>query len=239
MVFFCHYLFENRIFDVYLIILKEKSMKIMTRLSLLVFLFMIVSCQSNSEKENKDEAKTAEKKEVRRLTEKEQLVKNVMHAHHVAHFQQKKQIEFRLHLTEDIKESIKTKISSESFQPEFQNDSVDAETQLFAQVFALPYALDYDDFELDLIEQKKIENSIHDIFKVVTQREDLPQLKEIQTQSKTNLIKEVTLENDGEDYRFVYEKYISVSGITVPIQIDLYKDDQLVHRLSIQRIKFK
>lgn len=148
-------------------------------------------------------------------------------------------MEFRLHLTQEIKESIETKISSESFQPEFENDSVDAETELFAQVFALPYAFNYDDFELDLIEQKKIENSIHDIFKVVKQREDLPQLKEIQTQSKTNLIKEMTLENEGEDYRFVYEKYISVSGITVPIQVDLYADDQLVHRLSIQRIKFK
>lgn len=64
-------------------------MKTMTRLSLLVFLLMMVSCQSNSEKENNDEAKTAEKKEVRKLTKKEQLVKNVMHAHHVSHFQQK------------------------------------------------------------------------------------------------------------------------------------------------------
>lgn len=214
-------------------------MKVMIRLGFIMSLFVLMSCQNKSPEKKKEESITPEKQEVKSLTEKEQLLQNIMFAHQTEKFQKKNQVEFTLHLTEEIEGNIKTKVSSETFEVEFSNDSLTSKKKLFAQLFTLPYSLNYNDFELDLIGQKEINGIDQDVFKVVKQSEEAPHLKNIQTQSNTHLVKSITLKDDEKLKTFIYQKYISVSGITIPIQIDYYEEDELIQRLSIQRISFK
>lgn len=214
-------------------------MKVKIRLGFLMSLFVLMSCQNKTQEKEKEESITPEKQEVKSLTEKEQLLQNIMHAHQTEKFQKKNQVEFTLHLTKEIEDNIKTKVSSETFEVEFSNDSLTKEKKLFAQLFTLPYSLNYNDFELDLIEQKEIDGVDRDVFKVTKQTEKTLDLKKIQTQSNTHLVKSITLKDDEQLKTFIYQKYISVSGITIPIQIDYYKEDELIQRLSIQRISFK
>lgn len=211
----------------------------MIRLGFIMSLFVLMSCQNKSHEKEKEESITPEKQEVKSLTEKERLLQNIMFAHQTEKFQKKNQVEFTLHLTEEIEGNIKTKVSSETFEVEFSNDSLTKEKKLFAQLFTLPYSLNYNDFELDLIEQKEIDGVDRDVFKVTKQTEKTLDLKKIQTQSNTHLVKSITLEDNEQLKTFIYQKYISVSGITIPIQIDYYQEDKLIQRLSIQRISFK
>lgn len=211
----------------------------MRRLGLLMVLFILMSCQNKTQEKKREERKTSEKQELKSLTKKEQLLQNIMYAHQNEEFKKKNQVEFTLHLTEEIKDNIKTKVSSDAFKVEFSNDTLTKEVKLFARLFILPYTLNYDDFELDLIKQKEINGIDQDVFKVAKQSEEAPHLKNIQTQSNTHLVKSITLKDDEQLKTFIYQKYISVSGITIPIQIDYYQEDELIQRLSIQRISFK
>lgn len=215
-------------------------MKLLGRFIFLLLVTIHISCQNNDEANSqKKHKKSIHEKELKQLTEEEQLLQNIMYAHQVEKFKQKNKLEFSLHLTEEIESAIKAEVNSQNFEFKFQKDSINEETKLFAQLFTFPYRLNHDDFKIQLIEEKEDDGVKYDVFKVTTQ-EDMPyDIEEIQTQSNTHLIKSISLRNEGQSKRFIYQKYISVSGISIPIQIDYYQKDKLIQRLSIQRISFK
>lgn len=214
-------------------------MKMTLRLSFLMSFFILMSCQNKTEEDKKEKSTTPEKQEVRKLTENDQLLQNLMYAHQTEKFQQKDRVEFMLRLEKEDNETIKTIVKSNTFEVEFPNDSIEKEDKLFARLFTLPHNLNYDDDEIELIEQKEIDGVDQDVFKIVKQSDKTLDLVRIQTQSNTHLIKSITLKDDGQLKKFIYRKYISVSGITIPIQIDYYQGEELIQQLSIQRISFK
>lgn len=215
---------------------------------ILVILTIIYGCKSDV---NKNEEKSAANKELEISPETQKHFQNIQRAHNSKKFKEENTVKFKLKLTVGEKvfyddfiypktDLSKLKINENQSVKLIEQNNLknDYEKKMYflSEIYAIAFIMNIDDF-------KKVSSKNDNFFKATFNSNETGTAYEILSHPITDIIQQINYKTNLTGHPFesgsvVFDKYITVNRIPVPLFWTFKNGEQVVAKAEISRISY-